>query len=254
MKPIKIAGTVWIVTLIVLILLLLSPYNDQDTPPDFITIIFILDVLVGIVAFCCIFIFGFLHRTTKNTVKDTSVSEAKSAKLKSKVSLFSFLSKVHPLVYIAVILLFIAYRLYNPASDTPKTELDCLKLGSDQRAKECLELIRTPKDFPIFSLSLENINATTKNYCIEVSGTVKNSHSVPAQYILLRIDFTETQYGEPFHYETFSPFDSKGEQLQPNSKKTFAKCLRSQTFDAVKTVKDWYYSVTPFSAKIYERD
>lgn len=153
------------------------------------------------------------------------------------------------------LLLFIAYRLYNPESNAPKTELDCLKLGSDKRAEACLKLLKQDKpqeEFPISYLSTEDTNATTERFCIKISGAVKNSYSLPAQFIMLRVDFSKTQDSEPFHYEVFSPFDSEGEQLQPNSKKTFSECLGRQSYDAVEDVQNWLFSVTPYSAKVYK--
>ena len=158
---------------------------------------------------------------------------------------------------IFLLLLFIVYRLYNPESNVPKTELDCLKLGSDKRAEACLELLKQdkpPEEFPISYLTVENVDVKDTGSSIIVKGTVSNTYTQPAQNIELKIDFIKTQYGEQFHYETFSPFQSEGEQIQPNSKKTFSKYLRRQSSNAVNSVKDWYFSVTPFSAKIYEKE
>lgn len=258
-KSVKTAGIIWIASLIVFGLLLLSPYNNQETPPDFITIIFILDVLVGVVAFCCILIFGFLYATTKNKEINTSVSYAKKAKDKSvdgkSIKLIKESYIKYFVISIFILLLLITYQLYQQNTDTPKTKLDCLKLGSDKRAEACLELLKQDKpqeEFPISYLSTENANATTERSCIKVSGAIKNSYSLPAQFIMIRIDFSKTQDSEPFHYEVFNPFDLEDEQLQPNSKKTFSECLRRQSYNAVKDVQNWYFSVTPYSAKIYK--
>lgn len=253
MKPVKTAVIIWIATLIVFGLLLLSPYNSQDNPPDLITIIFILDVLVGVVAFCCILIFGFLYITAKNTAVNVSTSGHKTARtglLRSNKDIVKYF-----VVGIFLLLLLIAYKLYFQKPDALMTKLDCLKLGSDKRAEACLDLLKQDnpqEEFPISYLSTENTNAATERFCIKVSGAIENSYSLPAQFIKIRIDFSKTQDSEPFHYEVFSPFDSEGEQLQPNSKKTFSECLRRQSYDAVKDVQNWYFSVTPYSAKIYK--
>lgn len=172
-------------------------------------------------------------------------------------------------VGIFFLLLLVAYQLYsqnNQKADTPKTELDCLKLGSNERAAACIKLLRpSPKpqeDFPIFNLSVENPAAHYKDpypqvegdigECIEVSGTITNSSSLEAQYLALKIDFLKTKNGTPFHYEVFAPFESAVERVQPGSSKTFTKCLRRQSFDAVKDIQNWFFTITPFSAKIYQ--
>lgn len=158
---------------------------------------------------------------------------------------------------IFLLLIFIAYRLYTQKEGTPKTELDCLKLGSNARAAACLKLLKKPKenlDFPVSYLSVSDIKAINTGYCIEVSGVATNNSSLEAQYVTLKIDFTKSQDGEPFHYETFLPFQLSNERLQPNSSKTFTKCLRHQSFDAVKDTQNWYFSITSFSAKIYEEN
>ena len=152
------------------------------------------------------------------------------------------------IIGIFLLLLFIAYQLYNQKNDTPKTELDCLKLGSNERAAACIKLLSpSPKpqeDFPIFNLSVENPATNYKDpypqvegdigECIEVSGTITNSSSLEAQYVGLKIDFLKTKNGTPFHYEVFSPFEVSGERIQPGSSKSFSKCLRRQSLDAVK--------------------
>ena len=137
--------------------------------------------------------------------------------------------------------------------------MDCLKLGSDARATACINLLKQQsvttvpeKDFPKDYLQIENVSASQKDYCIEVSGTVYNSYSKEAKDVVLRIDFSKNKNETPFHYQTFLPFDIKGERVQPNSKKTFTECLSTQTFDAVKNLKNWYFSIAPYSAVIFE--
>lgn len=159
---------------------------------------------------------------------------------------------------IFILLLLIAFRIYSN-NKQPVTEMDCLKLGSDARATACINLLKQQsvttvpeKDFPINYLQVENASASQKDYCIEVSGTVYNSYSKQAKDVFLKIDFSKNKNEAPFHYQTFYPFDIKGERVQPNSRKTFTECLSTQTFDAVKNLKNWYFSITPYSAKAIE--
>ena len=160
------------------------------------------------------------------------------------------------IIGIFFLLLFIAYQLTTQKNIVPTTELDCLKLGSDERAIACIKLLKSSKpqqEFPISSLFIENTNATNKNNCIEVSGTITNKYSMPAQNIMLRVNFVRSEAAAPFHYEVLSPFQNEGEQIQPNSSKTFTKCLSLQSKNAVKDVQNWLYTVIPYSAKIYEQ-
>ena len=43
------------------------------------------------------------------------------------------------------LLAFIAYQLYGRNTSTPQTKLDCLKLGSDDRAAACIKLLEKDK-------------------------------------------------------------------------------------------------------------
>lgn len=168
---------------------------------------------------------------------------------------FSYRSLKYFVIGIFILLLLITYQLYRQNSDTPKTELDCLKLGSDKRAEACLELLKSPQnqeDFPIDYLTVDNIDSKDSGYRIKVTGTVTNSYNQPANYIKLRVDFIKTQDDKSFHYEVFSPFENEDEQVQPSSKKVFTKYLRDQSYNAVKDVQDWTFTITPFSAKIYK--
>lgn len=153
------------------------------------------------------------------------------------------------------VMIFIGYQLYLRNS-SPKNELDCLKLGSNERTALCLQMLKKPepiKDFPLNYLSIEDVKAEKTPYCIEVSGSIKNNHaSLIANNIALRVNFSKQQYGEQFHYEVFGPLQTTGEQIQPNSKKTFTKCLNNQTYSAVKDVNKWYFSILPYSAKVLE--
>mgnify|MGYP001612845385 FL=1 len=156
---------------------------------------------------------------------------------------------------IFILLLLITYQLYKRNADIPKTEFDCLKLGSDKRAEACLKLLESPgnqEDFPIDYLAVDNIDSEYIGNCLKVTGTVTNSYNQPADHINLRVDFIKTQDDKSFHYEVFSPFGELG-QVQPSSTKTFTTCLRSQSMDAIKNVQDWSYTIIPFSAKIYKK-
>lgn len=165
----------------------------------------------------------------------------------------SFDFKKLTLVGIFLLLLFIAYQLYVK-NKAPKTAMDCVKLGSNERTQLCLQLIKEQKtleDFRLSSLSVENIKGEDNGSCILLSGTVYNSGSVPATFVGLRADFSKEANGASFHYEVFSPFQDDSEQIQPNSRKSFSKCMNSQTYNVVRGVKNWYFSVTAYSAKIF---
>ena len=69
---------------------------------------------------------------------------------------------------------------------------------------------------------------------------------------MLRIDFSKEKGEEPFHYEVFAPFRQLSERIQPNSSKTYTKCLNSQTYNAVKDINNWYFSVQAYEARVYE--
>ncbi|KKQ74390.1 MAG: hypothetical protein US96_C0033G0007 [Candidatus Woesebacteria bacterium GW2011_GWB1_38_5b] len=156
------------------------------------------------------------------------------------------------LIGIFLLLLFISYQLYNK-NNAPKTEMDCLNLGSNERTKLCLELLKQEKtleDFPLTNLTIENVKGEDADYCVQLSGTVYNSGSLPATLIAVRADFSKEMNGASFHYEVFSPFQTDSEQIQPNSRKSFSKCMNPQTYSAVKSVNQWYFSMTPYSAKI----
>jgi len=167
------------------------------------------------------------------------------------------------LLGIFLLLLFIAYQLYTLNNQkktaqeiTPnQAYMDCLKLGSDERAKACIKLITTPKiqkDFPLLKLAIESHKASQTFSCIEISGTLENNYYLPVYKIKLKISFSETKGEQPFHYEVFTPFSNENIQIQPNSKKSFSECLSYQTYDVLKYMKSWYYFVQPYSAKIYE--
>ncbi len=159
-------------------------------------------------------------------------------------------------IFIGIIflLLFISYQLYSK-NKTPKTEMDCLKLGSNERVNLCLQFLKEGKgfeDFLLSNLNLENISGEDTGLCLKISGTIYNSGSQPATLIGLRADFSKELNGIPFHYEVFSPFQENSEQVQPNSRKSFSSCMNSQTYNAVKNVK-WYFSVAPYTAKIFNQ-
>lgn len=169
------------------------------------------------------------------------------------------------IIGIFLLLLFISYQLYNlnnnkiktiPEKITSQAYMDCLKLGSDARAKACIKLITTPKiqiDFPLSKLTIENQKASKAFSCIEISGTLKNNYVVPVYQINLKISFSSTKGEQSFHYEVFTPFSDENMQIQPNSKKSFSKCLGYQTYDVLKNMKNWYFTIQPYKAKIYEK-
>lgn len=158
---------------------------------------------------------------------------------------------------LGLILLFIIvlYLVYNKNSST-RSEIDCLKLGSDKRAAECLRIIREKEalraDFPNSYLLVENVDAENNGYCIKVTGTVSNTYTVAAESVMLKISFSNTQNAEPFHYEVFSPYDLANEQIQPNDKKSFSTCLRNQSFKILNNINNWFFSIAPYSAKIHK--
>lgn len=108
LKPTKIAAITWAISLIVFFLLLLSPYNSQETPPDFITIIFILDVLVGAVAFCCVLIFGFLY-ITKNKNKNGIGNKAGLGKFTAQKLLLKIDKKI---IIVGTLIVFLLTLFY----------------------------------------------------------------------------------------------------------------------------------------------
>lgn len=161
-------------------------------------------------------------------------------------------------VGILLVLLFIAYQIYQKNS-VPTSELECLKLGSNERAAACIKLIKEsepkkePAQFQTDNLIISNLTGTDTDYCIELSGSIKNTSTTIASNIALRADFTKTEGGPSFHYEVFSPFANAQEQIQPGSTKTFTRCLNRQTYDAVSKIKKWYFSVSPYSAIIFSK-
>lgn len=259
----KIAGVLWLISLIIFGLLLLSLYNNEENPSDLITFIFLLDIFVGMVAFCCLSIFGFLHIITKSSENNTVPDKVKI--IKAKLISNKFMSNLIKtgknshmkffIIGIFILLLLITYQLYKRDASAPKTEFDCLKLGSDKRAEACLKLLESTQkqeEFPIDYLTVDNIDSKYIGNCLQVTGTVTNSYNQPADYIQLRVDFIKTKDDGSFHYEVLSPFGEL-EQVQPSSKKVFTTCLRSQSVDAVENVQNWSFTIIPFSAKIYKK-
>lgn len=171
------------------------------------------------------------------------------------------------IIGIFVLLLFISYQLYNLNLNKQKINskddksyneayMDCLKLGSDARAKACLKLIVTPitqKNFPLSKLTLESQKATKTFSCIEISGTLKNNYDLPVYQINLKISFSNSKGEQSFHYEVFNPFSDDNMQIQPNSMKSFSKCLSYQTYDVLKNMKNWFFTIQPYSAAIFEK-
>lgn len=153
-----------------------------------------------------------------------------------------------------LLLLFIAYKVFLQNNRTPKTEMDCLTLGSNERSELCLKMLKEKsyKDFPLGLLNVSNIKSENIGYCIQISGTIKNNYSKPAFAMGLKADFSREKGSESFHYEVFSPFQVETEQIQPGSSKTFSKCMNNQTFNALKGISQWHFGVIPFSAKIFE--
>lgn len=166
-----------------------------------------------------------------------------------------FDSKKIILIGIFVLLVFIGYQLYK-RNLPPQTEMDCLNLGSNERTKLCLEMMKKEKileDFPVNSLIVENVKGENDGYCIKLSGTIYNSSSYPATTIMLRTNFSKVMNGDAFHYEVFSPFQNIQEQIQPNSRKSFSQCMNLQTYNVVSNVKNWYFSILPNSGKIFSQ-
>lgn len=159
---------------------------------------------------------------------------------------------------IVLLLVYIAYKLFTGSS--PTTELDCLKLGSNERAAACIRLIKenepkiSQKSFPLGNLILSDVQAQNTNYCINVSGSIKNTSDVEASDIMLRIDFSKVKNEQSFHYEIFSPFQLAGERVQPQSSKSFSTCLRSQSFNIMNNLRNWYFGVSVFSANVYNKN
>lgn len=154
---------------------------------------------------------------------------------------------------IFLILLFIGSQIYDRSSN-PVSELDCLKLGSDERAAACIKLIRDNKklsDFPLDQLEIKDLRLKRETTYNEISGTIKNLSDFEATEIMLRVDFMKDENGESFHYEVYSPFKEFSERVQPHSSKTYTTLLSNQTFNAIENL-DAYYVVSVFQAKIYE--
>lgn len=107
-----------------------------------------------------------------------------------------------------------------------------------------------PQPFPINSLEVLDPKATIGPVCVELSGTVKNTAGLVASYVQLRVNFSKEKGGEPFHYETFYPFRTDDEQIQPYSSKSFSKCSSFETSQLLKEYKNWWFSISPFEAKI----
>ena len=155
------------------------------------------------------------------------------------------------LIGILIAIIFAGYQLFL-SNSSPSTKMDCLKLGSDTRAKACLELLASPSsknNFPIEQLNLENIESYG-DPVTRIRGTVHNNYNLLVKNVKLKVDFYKGDEQNSFHYEVFSPFNSQDEEVQPNSKKSFDKFLHSTTRDIISNNNGIRYEVMLFSADL----
>lgn len=148
-----------------------------------------------------------------------------------------------------------AYLLFQK-NKTPTTKLECLKLGSDMRAKTCIQLLNTTStklDLPLNQLKITDVTIENKGvYGIKINGTIENQSSSIATQISLKINFKKDGETEPFHYQVINPFDESDVQIQPNSKKSFTKMLYGSTIEILSPIPNWQYSIVPYGAKVLE--
>jgi hypothetical protein len=170
---------------------------------------------------------------------------------------------------ILIALIFIGYQQLLK-NQNPKNEMDCLRLGSDQRAVACLKLLQKnepitviapqvpKKDFPISFLSVENLTYQKKIMGGEnfikaqnhLSGTLVNSYDYAATDTVLRINFFTIENNSiPFRYIDFSPFD-KAVIIPPKSKLSFDSEIRNYDIAGIIRESGGTYSVIPYSAKL----
>lgn len=131
LKITKYSFFIWILSIVVFFLSLLPPEKPFST---FTNIVSYTALSVGIVSFLV-----FAFSITKLAVKLLLTLSKKHGHLFKSISLKYFV------IGIFILLLLITYQFYQQNADTPKTELDCLKLGSDKRVEACLKLLKQDK-------------------------------------------------------------------------------------------------------------
>lgn len=102
-KLIDMSVVLWIFTLIIFSLIVYF-YSKVETYPDFIILILLVDILVGIASFCCIFIFYFIKIFKSKTDKETFSS---STRLDIHKKIATIIMKHRIVIIITTIFLFV---------------------------------------------------------------------------------------------------------------------------------------------------
>lgn len=210
-KNATIATKIWLATIFIFIFILfvIVIIGENTELSDTLAMILVADVLAGVVAFCIAVAFGFLSLIAPNRVKysedefGNNVNESARRLRKSKNT-----SKVTDLISEDIDdVIFHGQRQSSQSNNVVKFIVYLVGIGvvlfllfltieifsENNHSNYTQTTQQYPTVFPINNLSIEDYEIIFKGEEAYFTGTLKNSYSIGARHVQVRLDFYRDQ-------------------------------------------------------------